>query len=197
LQLLRPAAAQPAPAPGVPPSIAHVRGTIASLGGGGLTVVTPTGTQIRVAFDTKTPVTAISPASLADIKPGSYVGTAAMPGPNGTLTALEVHIFPERLRGAGDGHRPFYLQPESTMTNGTVGGDVASVGGGRTIVVKYNGGEKTVTVPDNAPIVMLDTGSQDMLTPGAHVSVTATESTDGSLTATRIAVGRNGITPPI
>jgi hypothetical protein len=172
-----------------------VRGIIAGIDHNTLSVTTTTGRTETVTFSPSTPVTAISAASLADITPGSYVGTAAMPGPNDTLVALEVHIFPERLRGTGDGHRPFYLQAQSTMTNGTVDSDVAAVSG-RTITIKYGGGEKTVTVPDGVPVVKLDAGDQSMLVKGAHVSVTAAETADGTLSATRIAVGRDGVTPP-
>jgi hypothetical protein len=162
-------------------------------------VQTTGGQAVTIALDPKTPITAVTAAKLADITPGSFVGSAARPGPDGKLVALEVHIFPEKLRGTGEGHRAMDIGPQTTMTNGTVGSDIASVSGvsGRTLTVRYAGGEQTITVPAGVPVVLFDVGDQTLLTPGAHVSVSATEAADGTLHAARIAVGKAGATPPL
>jgi len=176
-----------------PPS--RLRGTIAAADGGTLTLATVAGATLKVALKPDAPVTAVIPASLADIKKGSYVGAAAMPGPNGSLVALEVHIFPEAMRGVGEGHTPFDLKPESTMTNGTVG-DV-TVAHGDTLTVGYKGGQSIVMVPPDAPIVTFVPGDRAMLTAGAHVIAFAARQSDGSYVAARILVGKDGLVPPM
>lgn len=179
-------------------SATRIHGTITGLAGGKIAVRTTGGEAVAIAFDAKTPVTAVGAATLADIKPGSFVGTAARTRPDGTMVALEVHIFPESLRGTGEGHRPMEQQ-DTTMTNGTVGADAANVSSvsGRTLTLKYAGGEKTVLVPPGTPIVTFEVGTQAMLTPGAHVSISATEAAGGDLSAVRITVGKPGVTPPL
>jgi hypothetical protein len=186
----------------VPASTIH--GTLLAVRANAFEVRTLDGATVTVGVGAATAVVEVIAASLADVKPGSYVGTAAMPGTDGTLIALEVHIFPEQMRGAGEGHRPFTMGPRSTMTNGTVGGAVggavATVGSvsGRTITVQYAGGAKTVLVPANVPVVRFEPGSKTMLQPGAHVSVTATEPAGGGMPiAMRIAVGRDGRCQPV
>jgi hypothetical protein len=99
------------------------------------------------------------------------------------------------MRGAGEGHRPWDLAPQSTMTNGTVG-DV-KVTDGPTLTLSYKGGEQKVYAPPNTPVVTYQPGSRDLLKPGAHVFVTATEGSDETLTATRIGVGKDGLVPPM
>jgi hypothetical protein len=180
-------------------STTRIHGTITALKGDALAVQTTGGEAVTIAFDPKTPITAVSAASLNDIKPGSFVGSAARPGPDGTLVALEVHIFPEKLRGTGEGHRTMDIGPQTTMTNGTVGSDIANVSSvsGRTLTVKYAGGEQKITVPAGVPVVLFDVGDATLLTPGAHVSVSATEAADGTLRAARITVGKAGVTPPL
>jgi hypothetical protein len=180
-------------------SATRIHGTITALKGGTLAVQTTGGQAVTIAFDPKTPITSVTAASLADIKPGSFVGSAARPGADGTLVALEVHIFPEKLRGTGEGHRAMDIGPQTTMTNGTVGSDIANVSSvsGRTLTVKYAGGEQKITVPAGVPVVLFDIGDQTLLTPGAHVSVNATEAADGTLRAARITVGKAGVTPPL
>jgi hypothetical protein len=173
----------------------RVRGVIAGHDGDSLTVTTRDGGTVKVLLLKDTGVVAIVPAKLDDIRKGSFIGTAAVPGPNGTLVALEVHVFPEELRGLGEGHRPFDLQPESTMTNGTVG-DV-TVAAGRTFTVSYQGGEKTVTVPADAPIVGLEPTDRGFLAVGEHVIVFGSKQADGPLVATRVLVGKNGLVPPM
>jgi hypothetical protein len=177
------------------PQAVRIRATIDAVHTGSLDLTTRTGDKVTVAFASDTPINAVAPTTLEDIKPGSFIGTAAMPEADGTQRALEVHVFPESMRGTGEGHRPFDLQPQSTMTNGTVGAVTGSVG--RTLTVSYKGGEKTVVVPPGTPIVTFEPGSTAMLVPGAHVIVFATQTGDGKVTATRIAVGKNGLVPPM
>jgi Domain of unknown function (DUF5666) len=173
----------------------RIRGTVQSLTGDSLVLVPNAGGTLAVVLTDKTGVSAVMPSSLGDIKPGSYVGTAAMPGKGGTLVALEVHVFPEAMRGAGDGHRPFDLQPESTMTNGTVGDVTASTG--TTLTMTYKGGQQTVQVPDGTPIVTFAPGGRELLAPGAHVIVFADKGADGKLTAARVLAGKDGLVPPM
>ncbi|HEX5326308.1 MAG TPA: hypothetical protein VFW75_06540 [Acetobacteraceae bacterium] len=153
------------------------------------------GDKLSIALPADLSVTAIVRARITDIRSGSYIGTAAIPQPDGTLRALEVQVFPERMRGVGEGSHPYDLRPGSTMTNGAAGDVVGTQG--RTLTLRYKGGEKRLVVPENAPIITYEPGTRAMLVPGAHVIVTAAKDAAGGLTATRVAVGRNGLTPPM
>jgi len=190
-----------------------IRGDVSSVDGGTLHLKSASGEQTVVKLPDDVRVSLLTPAKLEDIKPNTFIGTAATPGPNGTLVASEVHIIPEALRGLGEGHRPMSTMPGSTMTNGTVAGvsgarakgtmtnaTVNSVGGsgdGRTLKLTYKGGEQTVFVSDKTPVVFYARASRAVLTPGAHVIVYAKRDTNGDLTAGRISVGANGSVPPI
>jgi hypothetical protein len=176
-----------------PPS--RVRATIDSVTQTAITVTPRNGSPTTIALPADAHISGISIAKIDDIKPGSYIGTAAAPQPDGTQKALEVHVFPPSMVGAGEGFRPWDSAPNSTMTNGTVGDLVGSKG--RTLTVKYKGGEKTVIVPDDVPIVSIEPGTRDLLKPGAHVIVFAKKGADGSLTAMSVNVGENGLTPPM
>ena len=135
-------------------------------------------------------------ASLADIKEGTFLGSAAMPQADGSQKALEVHIFPEQMRGTGEGHRPSRPVPNSTMTNGTAGGATVTGVDGSTIMVKYKDGEKKIVVPPDAPIVRYEIGSKADLKRGAPFTVlAATKQPDGTFEAARINVGRDGMVP--
>jgi len=143
---------------------------------------------------TVTSVVRIAPEA---ITPGSFVGTAALPQPDGTERALEVLVFPESGRGSGEGHYAWDLQPGSMMTNATVA-TITNIDNARRMTLKYkDGGENVVTVPPNIPIVTFEPGSREMLRPGAHVMLGATVRPDGSLTATRVSVGKDGLVPPM
>lgn len=174
----------------------RVRGTIASLEGNVLHVTAKTGGDTMITLGPKLTVSAVVPSSMADIKPGSFIGTAAETQADGTLVAKEVHVFPEALRGTGEGHYAFDLGPKSTMTNGTVGQEVTGASG-NALTVKYKGGEQSVTVPPGVPVVTFEPGDRTELVPGAHVIVFAQTGGDGKLTAERVAVGKNGLTPPM
>lgn len=177
------------------PAQTGIRGAIVSVGADKLVVKSNRGGEQSITLDKDTRVAAISLANINDIKPGSYIGAAAIPQPDGSQKALEVHVFPPAMAGTGDGHRPFDLAPNSTMTNGTVGDVVAS--NGRTLTLKYKGGEKKIVVPEDVPIVNIEAGERSMLVAGAKVVVRARKNPDGSMTASSVSVGKNGITPPM
>jgi hypothetical protein len=162
-----------------------------------LTVKTREGNEVKVKTTDDVAVIGIAKTSLADIKPGSYIGVSGMPQPDGSQKALAVHIFPEAMRGAAEGFRPWDLRPNSTMTNATVADTVAGVDG-QTIQVKYKDGEKKVVVPPETPIVAFVSGDKSELKPGAKIIIFgATRKDDGSLETNRVGVGRDGITPPM
>jgi Domain of unknown function (DUF5666) len=171
------------------------RATIDSVASDSLSVTASTGQQLALEFASDTVIVAVVPMKLEDIRTGAYIGAAAMPQPDGTQRALEVHVFPENMRGTAEGHGSFDLKPRSTMTNGTVGAVTGSVG--RTFTVTYQDGAKTIVVPPDTPVVTFEPGSAALLVPGAHVIVTGIEASDGSLSATRILVGKNGLVPPM
>lgn len=180
-----------APAPPV-----HVRGTVEALQGQELTVRTRDGATTVIALSPDYAVTGVVKASLSDITVGKFVGIAAMPAGGGPLKAVEVVVFPEAARGAGEGHYAWDLEPGSTMTNATVAAEVDRVDG-PTLTLKHKDGENSITVPKDVPIVTFGPGSRDLLVPGAHVFVPAAKQPDGSLTARRILVGKDGVTPPM
>ena len=128
-------------------------------------------------------------------QPGSFIGTAALPRPDGKLEALEVVVFPEAARGSGEGHYPWDLTPDSSMTNATVA-DLARSSNGRTLLLRYKEGEKTVIVADGVPIVTFRPGDRALLVPGAKVFIVADVSDDQYIVR-RLMIGRNGLTPPM
>jgi hypothetical protein len=177
------------------PRPVRIRATIDAVQGHDISMTARSGQSLVVSFASDTAIIAIVPIKLEEIKPGSFIGAAAMPRPDGTQRALEVHVFPESMRGTGEGHRPFDLQPRSTMTNGTVGAVTGTAG--RKLTVTYQDGEKTIVVPPDIPIVTFEPGSPALLTAGAHVIVMGIEETNGQLSATRILVGKDGLVPPM
>ena len=185
----------PPASPPVPPT--RVRGTIDSVDGSTLNVTSRDGSKVVVKLADKATVLGVVPASLSDVKQGGYVGISAMPQPDGTQKAVEIHIFPEAMRGTGEGHRPWDLMPNSTMTNATVDSQVA-VSDGQKLVLKYKDGEKTFTVPANVIVVTYSPATMADLKPGAKIMVAAgAKQPDGTVMAPRINVGLNGITPPM
>jgi hypothetical protein len=177
------------------PKPVRIRATIDAADAKSLSLTSRTGEKMTVALAPDTMVVALVPIKLEDIKAGSFIGSAAMPQADGTQRALEIHVFPESMRGTGEGHRPFDLQPQSTMTNGTVGAVTGT--SGKTLTVAYKGGEKTIVVPPGTPIVTYEPGSPALLVAGAHVIVMGNEAADGKISATRISVGKNGLVPPM
>jgi hypothetical protein len=173
----------------------RLRGTIEKVDGNTLLIKSPDGAPLTLTLADNAVVVGVVKASVADIKEGSYIGSGAMPQPDGTQKALEVHIFAESQRGTGDGHRPWDGAPNSTMTNGAVGQSVTSVEG-PVITVKYKDGEKKIVVTPNVPIVRYEIGEKSELKAGAAISVVAaTKKPDGTFGAARINVGRNGAVP--
>ena len=204
--------AMPAPAQ----TAQRIRGDVVSLDGQTLKLATMGGETLTVKLAANVSVGARSRADPAQIAPGAFVGTTAVPLPDGTLSALEVHVFPESMRGNNEGHRPTDVMPGSTMTNATVAAldhapgvagestmtnaTVARVSAAdqvRRMTLKYPGGEKIVVVPKETPVVMVEPGDRSMLVPGAHVVLNATRQVDGTLTAERVTVGKDGLVPPM
>ena len=175
----------------------RLRGTIDSVGGNGFEMTTRGGTKAHVHLAANVRITLIVAAKMADIQPGSYIGTAATHEPDGTLRALEVHVFPPSMRGRGEGFRPFEVEGggEATMTNGTVGSLVTTAG--RVATVKYGNEEKRVLIPDDVPIVSFEDADQSALKPGAKIIVSGSRNGDGMLTAATINVGKDSLTPPM
>jgi hypothetical protein len=174
----------------------RVRGTIDRIEGDVYVIKARGGGELKVTLAEKPMVVALIKASLADIRAGSYVGVAGMPQADGSQRALEVHIFPESMRGVGDGHRGWDLQPTSTMTNGNVEQSSAS-SDGQVLTLKYKDGEKKILVPADTPIVTYVTGEVSELKPGAPIFISAaTKQPDGTLKTPRVNVGR-GVAPPM
>ena len=178
------------------PASRRIRGDVTAIDGLKLSVVARSGENVTIDLDDQYVVTAVIPIDIAAIKPGTYVGTATMPQPDGGQRALEVLVFPETARGSGEGHYPWDLQPGSMMTNATVV-EIVDIDQARRMTLKDKDGEKAVVVPAGAPIVTLEPGERAMLMPGAHVIVSATPRPDGALTASRVTVGKNGLVPPM
>ncbi len=188
LLLAVPALAQTAAGP-----VQRVRGTVEQVSADAVTVKSGA-RDLRIALPADWSVTAVAASDLAAIKPGTFIGTAAS-GPDTHLVAREVVVFPPAMKGTGEGHYPWDLGPQSTMTNATVDAETTGTTG-RSLALSYKGGKVDVLVPPGTPIVTLEAGSRSMLTPGAHVFIVASGSGD-ALTAKRIAVGKDGLTPPM
>lgn len=177
----------------------RIRGTLVRVDASTLVVQDRGGEVVSLARPADLAVSEVYRIKLSDIKRGSFIGTAAMPQADGTQKALEVVVFPEAARGTGEGHRPWDLLPQSTMTNATVADLAAapkSVHGGQQLRLTYKGGEKTVIVPPDVPVVTFRPGTDALLVPGAKVLVNAQEK-NGTPTALRVTAGRNGFAPPM
>ncbi|WP_296359054.1 hypothetical protein [Ramlibacter sp.] len=172
----------------------RLRGTIESIAADRLVMKERSGERVELALAPNLTVTEIFPVGMDTVTPNSFVGVGATPQADGTQRAIAVLVFPEAMRGTGEGHRPFDFLPQSTMTNATVAGQATAADGNR-LTLAYPGGEKTVVVAPGTPIVSLRPGSRELLVPGAGVSVTA-QVVGEKATATRISTGRNGFAPP-
>ncbi|WP_027551839.1 hypothetical protein [Bradyrhizobium sp. Cp5.3] len=179
-----------------PPSV-RIRGTIESVDGKTLDIKTREGNDVKVNMTDNVAVFAVVKTSLSEIKEGSYIGVTGMPEPDGTQRAIAVHIFPENQRGAAEGFRPWDARANSTMTNATVTQTVQGTEG-QIILVRYKDGEKKVVVPPDTPIVTFVASDKSEIKPGAKLIIFgAAKKEDGSLEASRVNVGRDGITPPM
>lgn len=184
------AVAQRAPVP------TRVRGTIESVTGDTMQVKSRSGEDVKLRIAPDVNVSGITKISLADIKVGSFVGATTVPGPDGGANAVEVHVFPENMRGTGEGSRPYDLKPNSSMTNATVSESVVG-NDGHTLLVKYKDGEKKVFVGDDTPVVTFVPGDKSDLKAGAKVIAFMKQLPDGSFETNRVSVGRDGLTPPM
>jgi hypothetical protein len=191
------AAAAIAQAPPQPPGDpVRIRGTVEKIDGNLMTVRTGGGQSLGVKLADKLVVIGLAKASVEDVSSGKFIGTTTVGERNGGLVALEIHIFPEEMRGAGEGHRDWDLRPQSKMTNANVA-SVVAMGKERLLTVQYKGGEKKILVPENVAVVLFKPAERAELKPGAAVFATAVRQPDGSLSAARVNVGLNGVIPPM
>jgi hypothetical protein len=175
----------------------RLRGTVDRIEGSMYVIKLSDGTEAKVAPTEKALFVAIVKASLSDIKQGSFVGTTGMPQADGSQKAIEVHIFPEAMRGTGEGHYPWDLRPQSTMTNANVEQTATGVDG-QTLTLKYKDGEKKILVPPDAMIVTYVPGDKSEITPGTKIFIAAAKKLDdGTFQTPRINYGKNGLGPPM
>src|SRR3984893_9092626 len=174
----------------------RIRGDVVSVDGLALRVKERSGEMLTIKLAENYVVTGVAKVGIEAITPNAFVGTASMPQSDGTHTALEVLVFPESGRGSNEGHYPWDLQPGSMMTNATVA-EVVSVDQARRLTLRYKDGEKVIVVPPAAPTVTFEPGDRSMMQPGAHVIVGATRQPDGTLSATAVSVGKDGLVPPM
>ena len=174
----------------------RVRGTVEGMDGALYVVKTRSGDTVKVALTDKPLFVAMAKVSMADIKPGMFVGATSLPQADGTLRAVEVHIFPEAMRGTGEGFRPFDLAPGSSMTNGALSARVEGVEGA-TLTVTYQGGSQTIHIDATTPIVGVAPGANSDLKPGAAMIARGARAADGAIEAARVIVGKDGLTPPM
>jgi hypothetical protein len=186
-------AGSPAHADGTP---ARVRGSVVSLDGSTLVVHAKDGKDVSINLGDKFVVLAVVKSSMADIKQGTFIGTATVTQPDSSLRSQEVVVFPENLRGFGEGHYPWDLGSKSMMTNATVANAVKGVDG-QSVTVTYKGGEKKIDIPDSVPVVALVPADKADITPGAVVFVPSMRQADGSLTSGAVLFGKDGVTPPM
>ena len=179
-----------------PPTPTRVRGTIEGVDGDVLSVRSRSGEHVKLHLTGDAKVVGIIKISLAEIKLGSFIGTTTVPGPDGAPKAVEVHVFPEDMRGTGEGSRPYDLKPNSTMTNATVSEQVAG-NDGQTLMIKYKDGEKKVTVGPDTPVVTYVPADRADLKTDAKIIAFVKQLPDGSFETNRISVGRDGLTPPM
>jgi len=179
-----------------PASPSRVRGTIEGVEGDVLAVKSRSGEDVKLHMTGDIRVVGITRISLSDIKVGSFIGTTTVPGAEGTQNAVEVHVFPEDMRGTGEGSRPYDLRPNSTMTNATVAESVVG-NDGHTLMVKYKDGEKKVVVSPETPVVTYVPADRSDLKAGAKVIAFMKKLPDGTFETNRVSVGRDGLTPPM
>ena len=175
----------------------RVRGTIERVEGPVYVIKTRDGAELKVALAEPGLVVALVKASMADIKPGLFVGSTGMPQPDGSQKAIEVHIFPESMRGTGEGHYDWDLKPNTKMTNANVEQTVGGVDG-PVLSVKYKDGEKKVLVTPETAVVSYVIGDKNDLKPGTKIFVGAgKKQADGTVQTPRVTYGKDGLTPPM
>ncbi|ACG72790.1 conserved hypothetical protein [Anaeromyxobacter sp. K] len=192
----------------------HVRGVVSEVAGDSVTVNGQDGRPQQLKLGPRSRVSSATRADLGAIAKGAYVGTTAVQAKDGTLRAVEVHVFPEAARGTGEGHRPWDLKPGSSMTNATVAGaedakggqstmtnanvsDVSGASGGKRLELSYAGGKQTVIVPPGTPVVRIEPADRAAIAAGAHVFAAGAPQPDGTVLVDRMFVGKDGAVPPM
>jgi hypothetical protein len=175
----------------------RIRGTIESVDGQTLAVKARDGSMMKVKLADSPRVLTLNKMTLADVKQGTFVGITAMPQPDGSQKAVEIHIFPEPMRGTGEGHYGWDLMPNSTMTNANVESSVVS-NDGQELVMKYKDGEKKVVVPPNTEVVMFAPATVADIKAGQKFFVpNGKKLEDGTVETPVIVIGSNGVAPPM
>jgi hypothetical protein len=174
----------------------RVRGSVVSLEGNKIVVHAKDGKDITVNLNENFAALAVVKSSMADIKEGTFIGTATVTQPDSSLRSLEVVVFPDKMRGTGEGHYPWDLGSNSMMTNATVSNAVKGIEG-QTITVTYKGGEKKIDVPANVPVVTIVPATKEEIKPGAIVFVPTMRQTDGALNGGAVLFGKDGVIPPM
>jgi len=173
----------------------RIRGTITSLDGNVLSVKSRDGKDLKIVLADNATVAAAKAVTMADIKPGDFVGPASRKRPDGTLEAISLQVFPAALRGVvPEGHTPWDLEPGSMMTNATISGMVTT-SNGRELTLEYKDGVQKVFVPAGIPMFTTVPGDRSLLVPGATIFTGARVAADGTITAGRVTVSKDGVKP--
>jgi hypothetical protein len=175
---------------------ARLRGSIEKLDADGVVIKTTEGQNVALKFAPNLTVAVVVKAQASDIKPGSFIGAGARPQADGTLKAIQILIFPEAQRGTGEGHRDWSAMPQTTMTNATVAETVSNVSGPE-LTLKYKDGEKKLVIGSDANIITTKPGERSDLKVGTELVTSATKNADGTFTASRVTVGKDGVAPPL
>ncbi|MEA2833884.1 MAG: hypothetical protein QOG66_2086 [Methylobacteriaceae bacterium] len=179
------------------PQTVRLRGAIETIDGPNLMVKSRNGDVVKVRLADNARASAIVKASVADLKPNTYIGVTSVPAPDGSDKAIAVHIFPEERRGTAEGRMNWDLLPESKMTNGAVNLQVQGVQGG-IMTVTYKGQESKIALGPETAIVAFVAGERSELNPGTQIIIfAATRNEDGTLQAPAITYGRDGLKPPM
>ena len=173
----------------------RLRGTVQALDGQTLTVLRSANEAVKVSLPESATLFGMESRSLSDIKDGDFIGVTASAWKDGRLHATEVHIFPESMRGAGEGHYPWDF-PDTTMTNATVTGVMAE-SDGRTVKLNYKDGQTAIDIGPDTPIVTFTPGDRSLLKPGAAVFILGTQKDDGMIEAFSVSAEKNGVKPPM
>ena len=174
----------------------RIRGSVVSLAGAKLVVRSKEGKDVPITLKDNYAALAAVTSSIADIKPGTFIGTATETQPDSSMRSVEVVVFAESLRGTAEGHYPWDLGSHSMMTNGSIG-NVVRGADGQTVTVTYKGGEKKIDIPKNVPVVELEPGNKSEIAPGVMVFVPTDKQADGALVAGAVVYGKDGISPPM
>lgn len=174
----------------------RVRGTIEKIEADSVIVKTTEGQSVTLKFAPNLSVAIVVKAQVSDIKAGAFIGAGARPQADGTLKAIQVYLFPEALRGTGEGHRDWAAMPQTTMTNATVAETVSNVSGPE-LTLKYKDGEKKLVIGPDANVITTKPGERSDLKIGTELVATAMKAADGTLTAARVTVGKDGVAPPL